>query len=104
MGKQVTVDYSVPLTVRVDLETKEVLEVWLHLESFQSSPRGRFTRDNTSVCFRDVFIDDWNGEGVVDEFCDGEHPVADEAFAIADRVSIVNPEFPLEFTVDQEVA
>lgn len=97
-----TVDYSVPLTVRVDLDTKEVLEVWLHLDSFQSSPPGRFVQvdepglghDSVRAYFRDVFLDLDEVQG---EFCDGEHPLADEAFAIADQVRITNPEFQVAF-------
>jgi hypothetical protein len=110
----VTCDYSVPLTVRVNVDTGEALEVNLHLDSFQSSPPGWFKRPSVldfagatqeteeyPACFRDVFIS--GIEGVADgEYCDGEHPLADEAFAIADRVKIVNPEFPVRFTVRKE--
>jgi hypothetical protein len=95
----ITCDYSVPLTVRVNVDTGEALEVLLHLDSFQSLPRGRHQDSRGfDVYFRDVFIS--GIEGVADgEYCDGEHPLADEAFAIADRVKIVNPEFPVRFTV-----
>ena len=93
----ITCDYSVPLTVRVDIKTEEVLEVWLHLESFQSSPPGRFRKvgGEQEVWFRDAFTE-------YGEFCDGENIIADRALAIADRVRITNPEFPLQFTVDEE--
>jgi len=95
----VTCDYSVPLTVQVDTETEEVLEVWLHLDSFQSSPHGRFQRigGDLEAHFRDAFF-----EG--GEFVDGEHPVGDRALAIADRVRISNPEFPLEFVLEESAA
>ena len=94
----VTCDYSVPLTVRVNLDTGTVEEVNLHLDSFQSSPSGRFQKigGDLEVHFRDAFLDGG-------EFVDGEHPIGDRALAIADRVRIVNPEFSLPFTVDEEV-
>jgi hypothetical protein len=106
-GRIATVDYSVPLSVRVNLDTKEATEVWLHLDSFQVSPRGRFRsvsdglgHDGTETWFRDVFID--LEPEVSGEFCDGEHPWADEAFAIADRVSITNSEFKVAFSLRPE--
>jgi hypothetical protein len=92
----VTCDYSVPLTVRVNIKTEQVEDVWLHLDSFQSSPSGRFQKIGGDLVahFRDAFL-----EG--GEFVDGEHPIGDRALAIADRVRISNPEFPLEFVLEE---
>ena len=105
MGREVTVDYLVPLTVRVDLKDKVVTEVWLHLDCFQSTPRGRWRQlgddgGGPDLYLRDVHIDlDGEEPG---EFCDGEHPLADEAFAIADRVRLLKPEFQVDFILEEE--
>lgn len=108
----ITCDFSVPLTVRVDTDTGEVKEVWLHLDSFTSAPRGRFTRtkedgSTQEVYLRNAFLaeedDRPGGDGYA---CDGESKLGDKALALADRVRIaggvvtVGPEFQLPFTVD----
>lgn len=95
---EVTCDFLVPLTVRVDVETGQALEVWLHLESFQSSLPGRFIQEhgeNLHVMLRNAFVDGHY-------FADGDDPIGDKALAIADRVTINEPEFPLRFTQDEE--
>lgn len=98
---EITVDYMAPVTVRVDMDSGEVLSVWLHLESFQSSPSGRFKgpgEDGLEVCFRNAFIA--GVEGIDDgEYCDGENELGDKALAIADRVEIICPEFQVAFKV-----
>ena len=105
MNISATVDYSVPLSVRI--ENGEVSEVWLHLDSFQSSPPGRYwavgpDSDEREIYFRDVFFSDDAPEEIRSlEVCDGEHPLADQIFKIADNIRITGvkaatgPEFPL---------
>lgn len=105
LRRKVTLDYSVPLTVTVDLDTKRVESVWLHLEDFQSGPRGRFKQGDHEVMFRNVFFgdlfEDEADEGFIPEYaCDGEHPLADEALAIGDSIKLVEPEFQLAFEED----
>ena len=107
--REVTVDIMVPMTVRVDLDTGTASEAWLHLDSFQSAPQGRFKGLDSQgreweACFRDVFFgsaDEWAPEEIADgEICDGEHPLADEAFAIVGKYRVARPEFQVELVRD----
>lgn len=91
LDAEVSCDYLVPLTVRVNVDTGRVLGVELHLDGFQQSAPGWFTQDKGSlppqegdhqITLRQAFI---HGH----EFADGEHPLADAALAIADRVDVV---------------
>jgi len=115
--REVTVDLMVPMTVRVDLDEGVATEAWLHLECFQDAPRGRFSRTEEDgrdweVCFRDVFFpghyqdeagawQEFPKEVAEREVCDGEHPLADEAFEIVNRYRVEgNPEFQVRLEMD----
>lgn len=102
---EITCDFLVPLTVRVNVETGQATEVWLHLEEFQSSASGWFAPVGAPVdseikfCLRNAFIAFGDGE----DYCaDGESELGDKALAIADRVRIINPEFQLRFELKSE--
>jgi hypothetical protein len=102
--REVTVDLMVPMTVRVDLDTGAVTgDAYLHLDGFQSSPQGRFVQQREGkeaweVCFRDVFFsEEWAPDEIQSrEVCDGEHPLADEAFAIIDKYEAVLGEISVQ--------
>ena len=86
---KITVDYEVPMTVRLDTITGKVEEIWVHGESFQSCAADRIR----------VFAGgdrDWEGP----EYLAHDHPEAVKALAIADRVSLTPCEFELAFTED----
>ena len=102
-GRTVTVDYMVPLTVRLNYDTGEVSEVWLHLDSFQSSPPGKFTGpDGNTTCFHDVFFgsDGWPEEVAGKELVAGEHPLVERALELGSRVRIKPAEMSLNFVVE----
>jgi hypothetical protein len=107
---EVTCDYMVPMTVRVNVGTGEVTEVWLHLESFQSSTPGRFKQtlpngEVREIYLRNAFSDEiTHRDGVTPLYgyaCDGESELGDKALAIADRVTLDRTEIQITgFTLD----
>jgi len=111
---EITCDYMVPMTVRVNVETGEAVSVWLHLESFQSSQRGRFTQTDadgkvTETYFRNAFSDriekSHDGRELYGYGCDGENELADQALAIGDRVTLHPNDIEIElkgWTLDDE--
>lgn len=98
----VTIDYMVPLTVRIDMDTKEILEVWLHLEGFQGGPEFplKYELDGKeyTTYFKDVFFwgDAWPAEVIGRELGPDEHPLVREALEVGGKVNIVPAEVKLE--------
>ena len=103
---EVSCDYMVPLSVRVDTETGLVLSAELHLESFQSCPQGwwtperwwhrLFSRRAQRVTFRSAWISDYQdtsdeADWLEGEFVDGENATADAALLLADQIDVVAP-------------
>lgn len=91
---EVTCDYMVPMTVRVDTDRGEVLEVWIHLESFQNPPRGWYASEKGGerLALRQAFLSTTEETG---EFVDGESKLGDEALAIVDRLELATNEIEL---------
>lgn len=109
MGREATVDFLVPMTVRVDIDEGMVNGVWLHLDSFQdtlSAPL-HYTDEKGkehTVWMKDVFFGgDFAGHEFDRELGAGEHPLVERAFAIADRVRVDPSEFQPRYHVEEPV-
>lgn len=85
---EVTLDYSIPATVRVNTDTGEVLGAWIHTDDFNA------------ILPEDIFTGCVDGLPEYlnpDSDADGQHPIVQKALAISDTIYSTSGEIALRY-------
>ncbi len=97
---ELTVDYTIPVTVRVNTDTDEVLGVFIHGDSFQSDPERRVFTCNVDD-LPEYLLPEHKRNPKWAKLFPEQAALADKAFEIAERVRLVPAEGPLVYVEDR---